>query len=155
MLTLHCWLTEPMALQPHSCKHHAVCHTIHKTSQHFSNFSQDNNQHHRHGEQGESGIPSQPPVLPQRPWLRGRAFSPEGPGVRTQWGLWKACLYGFFSLAMTMLLALTSAQRVGCSSLLLQPKQPRHDFSDQIPPLMRTAEAVTALTLLYIVSVLH
>lgn len=157
MLTLHCWVTEPMALQPHSCKHHVVCHMIRQISQHFSQIQPmmlviQPITNIIGMESRESGIPSRSPVLPQRRWLRGRAFSPEGPGVRTHWN---ACLYGYFSLAMTMLLALTSAQRVGYSSLLLQPKQPRHDFSDQIPTLVRTAEAVTALTLLYIVSVLR
>lgn len=89
-------------------------------------------------------------------FLRGHQRSRRGGGAshlkvlvsENQWSLWNECLGGYFSLAMTMLLALTSAQRVGYSSLLLQPKQPRQDFSDQIPPLMRTAEAVTALTLL-------
>lgn len=161
MLTLHCWLTEAIALQPHSCTHHVVCHTIWQKSQQFSKFNQ-----HVVGYSTITSIigmesrgsleflRSQRCPPPQRHWLRGWAFSPEGPAVRAHWSLWKACLYGYFSLAMAMLLALTSAQRVGYSSLLLQPKQPQHDFSDQIPPLMHTAEAVTALTLLYI-SVLH
>lgn len=153
MLTLHCWVTEPTALQPHACKHHRVRQAVRQISQHFQVppacwlFNQwPTSSARRAGESGITGAPSE--VLDG-----GGGFSPEGPGVRTHWSLWNACLCGYFSLAMTMLLALTSAQRIGYSSLLLQPKQPRRDCSDQIRPFdARSRGRDRANT---VVSVLH